>query len=236
MRNPILLRSLACGLLLLAGACNTVSTRPRPLRAAPPAPAGEGLFAADSAVLGDQDIARILDARWEVPPQVRLALLPLRSDSVVSRYGYAAPSPAAGMQTAFRAVDELLALPNVFDVSYLPEFLLGGERSLPVVREAAARYQADWVLLYSTSISTYHDSWVFARDEVKGQCIVECALLDTRTGLIPFTSRSSQVIDVEEDKAGEDLPVLLLRAEHEAVDAAMLENAKALTAFLEAAR
>ena len=44
------------------------------------------------------------------------------------------------------------------------------------------------------------------------------------------------MIDVEEDKAGEDLPVLLLRAEHEAVDAAMLENAKALTAFLEAAR
>ena len=35
---------------------------------------------------------------------------------------------------------------------------------------------------------------------------------------------------------GEDLPVLLLRAEHEAVDAAMLENAKALTAFLEASR
>jgi hypothetical protein len=100
------------------------------------------------------------------------------------------------------------------------------------VREAAARYQADWVLVYATTVSMLPDENLFTRDEVEGQCLVECALLDTRTGLTPFTARSSEAIHAKQTK-GEELEVLLLRAELEAVDAALLQNARLLVAFLD---
>jgi hypothetical protein len=146
---------------------------------------------------------------------------------------YWLPTASTGPQTALQAVDELRKLPFVYDVSYLPEFLLPRDKSIAVVREAAARYQADWVLVYSTTVSAYERFRLFAREEVRGQCLVECALLDTRTGLIPFTARSTQELDVKEKDSSEDTPVLLLRAEQEAIDAAMLSNARALISFLE---
>ena len=91
--------------------------------------------------------------------------------------------------------------------------------------------QADWVLVYSARVSTSPEARWLLRDRVEGQCLVECALLDTRSGLIPFTARSVEEIHVQE-RSGEDLPVLQLRAEQEAIDAAMLQNARALVAFL----
>jgi hypothetical protein len=224
-----MLRALAIATLLLAGACGTVATQAPPPRTFGGESDQVGLFPSDARVLPDEDIARILNAHWEVPEHVRIALLPLRRDSVfASGYYYR----AAGPQTAFRAVDELRKLPFVYDVSYLPEFLLPANKTVSLVREAAARYQADWVLLYSTTVSADPEYRFFARDEVHGQCLVECALLDTRSGLIPFTARSTEEIHVKQKSSREDMSALILRAEHEAVDAAMLLNAEALVAFL----
>ena len=216
--------------LLLAGACSTVATQAPPPLATAAESDGMGLFPSDAQVLADEDIARILGTRWEVPEHVRIALLPLRRESV---FASASSYRAAGPQTALRAVEELRQLPFVYDVSYLPEFLLPANKTVALVREAAARYQADWVLLYSTTVSAHPDVHLFRRDEVHGQCLVECALLDTRSGLIPFTARSTEEINVKQESHREELPALILRAEQEAVDAAMLTNARSLIAFLE---
>lgn len=223
-------------LALLAG-CSTVATRSAPPRdpARLEGEAAVGLFPSDAGVLGDEDIVRILDARWTPAEDVRIALLPLNYQSVFAHYDWGwnpTGSMGAGLQTAFAAVQELGEIPGVYDVSYLPDFLLPSAKSVPLVREAAARYQADWILIYSTRVSSHPERRLFQRDEVHGLCLVECALLDTRSGLIPFTARSTQEIHVRERK-GEETFALLLRAEQEAIDAAMLENAKALKSFLE---
>ena len=222
-------------LLLLVGACSTIATQASPPRSSEQESASIGLFPADAAVLSDVEIARILDVRWEVPEHVRIALLPLRRESVfASSYRlYGLASTTVGPQTAMRAVDELRKLSFVYDVSYLPEFLLPPSKSIALVREAAARYQADWLLVYSTTVSAHERFRLFGPEEVRGQCLVECALLDTRSGLIPFTARSTEELNVKEESSGEDTPVLLLRAEQVAIDAAMLSNARALVAFLE---
>lgn len=223
-------------IVLALSACSTVASQAAPPRRAAQAPAATGLFPADAERLTDEAIARILDARWEIPEQVRIALLPLRHDSTFSSIYFhdwsSSSTTSLGLATAFQAVDELRALPYVYDVSYLPEFLLPSERDVALVREAAARYQADWVLCYSTTISATPDYAFLGSDEVHGKCLVECALLDTRTGLIPFTARSSETIDVKEKAKGEEMSALILRAEGLAVDAAMRANARALVAFL----
>lgn len=226
-------RALVLAASLLAASCDTIATRAPPPRTSEKPSDDKALFPADSQVLPDADIARIMDARWQVPAHVRIALLPLRRDSVfASIYYYVNPSGSLGPQTAFQAVDELRKLPFVYDVSYLPEFLMPANKSIALVREAAARYQADWVLVYATSVAAHPKYHMFIRDEAHGMCTVDCALLDTRTGLIPFTARSTEEIHAKQQSSDEEMPVMLLRAEQQAVDAAMLSNAKALVAFL----
>ena len=131
--------------------------------------------------------------------------------------------------------DPLFASHEFFDADDLLQVKYEMLRRVSVdgltVSEAAARFGADWVLVYSSRVSTHPDTWVFAPDEVHGLCLVECALLDTRTGLIPFTARSVEEVHVE-GRSGEELPALVARAEAEAIDAALLENARALVAFL----
>lgn len=230
--------SLSLLLLMLAGCAPSVTTsgyhQPSP---SDPKPDILGLFEGNTSVMTDVEINRILDTPWIIPEHIRVALLPLghRSGLQNALYGgyYEDPLSATGQTTAWAAVQALLEIPGIYDAAYLPGFMIPENKSIPRLRAAATRYQSDWVLLYSSEVTANPQYHTFKKDEVFGLCLVECALLDVRTGLMPFVGRAKKEFHVKEQDGDDTMSMMVARAEQQAVDEAMLENVAALARLLE---
>jgi hypothetical protein len=198
-------------------------------------PADESLFYSDAEILSDDDIQWILETPFRLPESVRIAILHIGHRSL-DRYGYSwyyRPPQERELSLSPKFIDRLRESERVYDASYLPTFLLPKEKSVGLVREAAARYQADLVLIFKTESRVY-DRYKFLRGkEAKAYCTAECALLDVRTGIIPFTSRSMQDFIVNKESGEFEFSEAVARAEAAATDAAMLENAENLLRFIE---
>lgn len=226
-------------LLVAATGCSVpVATQaPRPTSDAAGLATNGGLFPADAELLDDTEIARILEFRWQVPDTIRIAMLRLPDASEFSTesndsYWYWRPESNDAVQTATSAVAILSEIPGVFDVSYLPSFLLPQQKSVGLIREAAARYQADWTLVYSSEFRTNPHNRAWRDDEVFGVGTVEAALIDTRTGIIPFSARTSLPFRIPEQDEDIDLRALTLRAEQEVLDDAMAQVAQSFRSFV----
>lgn len=217
-------------LLALAG-CGTVRTYAPPPGAVNPVDATRSLIPSDAALLSDQDIARILTARVEVPASMRIAVLHLAHDGGRQRTWWQGPGRNA-MRAALHPVQKLLEDERVVDVSFLPGFLLPAQPSIPLIREAAARYQADWVLVVRTETRDYFNDRLLGKDEARVRCEAECVVLDVRTGTIPFTSVAQGEATVAKASGEYSLAETSLRAETEAVATAMAENVEGLLDFL----
>lgn len=216
--------------LLVAG-CGSVGTYGPPPGAVDPVDRGRSLIPSDAEVLSDQDIARILTARIEVPGRMRIAVLHLAHDSSRERWGRWDFSEGA-YRDALKPVLRLLENERVSDVSFLPDFLLPDRKSIPLIREAAARYQADWVLVVKTEARDYEKNRALGKDEARSYCEAECAVLDVRTGTIPYTSIAQGEATVRKADGEYSLSETALRAEGAAVAQAMAENVAGLLDFL----
>ncbi len=216
-------------MVALAG-CAGISAYNPPPGAVNPLDHSRSLIASDAAVLSDEDIARILTTRVEVPQEMRIAVLYLAHESEMSQWR---DRGIEAYRDAMSPVQKLRESDRVFDVSFLPSFLLPNEKSVPLIREAAARYQADWVLIVKTTARQFWKTRVIGKDEARARCEAECAVLDVRTGTIPYTSVAWG--ESESRKADEDLSLYetSLRVESEAVKLAMAENVAGLLAFLD---
>ncbi len=224
--------------LALAG-CSSVGKPGPPLGAMEEIPPGRSLFPSDAAVLSDEDIARILGARIEIPERLRVALLYLehRSMPLGNRgwgyWDYRKGEPQDELRLAVRSVQLLEDSKRIGDVSYLPTFLLPERTTVGLIREAAARYQADWVLVFRTETHPHQKNRVFGVDEARAYALAECAILDVRTGTVPFTSRASEDLTLPKTDEDWSLSETVDRTEMEAIDAAMSKNVQNLLRYLE---
>lgn len=216
--------------LVLSG-CGRVSTYGPPPGAVDPVAVARSLIPADAEILSDQDIERILTARVDVPDKMRIAVLHLSHD----RGGERSWQPGISGDVIRPALDPVLRLVDderVFDVSFLPSFLLPDQKTVPLIREAAARYQADWVLIVKTSTRDFWKNRALGKDEARAFCEAECAVLDVRTGTIPYTSLATGEATAFKAEGEYSLAETALRAESKAVEQAMAENVAGLLAFL----
>ena len=62
------------------------------------------------------------------------------------------------------------------------------QSSITNLRETAVRLQADLLMVYNIKSDIYYKYKTFKADEAKAFATVECFLMDTRTGVIPFTT------------------------------------------------
>lgn len=223
--------ALATLLLLNCGGTTAVARAPVPLPA--PVPAEASLFSSDAAVLSDQDIDRILSHPYVPPTRARIAILALTQP-----YWFSWSDELARQSESVRqgVVEQLKTSSAVTHASYLPSFLLPEKRTVGLLREAAARYQADLLLIYRSSCRTYDRYRVVGSDQTKAACSVEVALLDTRTGIVPYTSEASR--DVSATRSREDMTFeeTSRKAEMTAVADAMKEITARVASFLEKAR
>lgn len=228
----------------LAGAltaCSTTFTTARPAEytadfnsasGASGASAASSLFATDSALLGDSDIARILAHRYEAPPLSRIALLPF---GFSAWSGWSEELAIATADIESKVLATLMDSPRVYDAALLPSILVPEKRTVPYLREAAARYQADLLLLFRSSCRTFERYRVFEQNQTRAFCAVESVLLDVRTGLVPFVATATHNYDLE--RSDEDLTFreTVLKAQLGAVAAALGDVSSAVTRFLEGA-
>lgn len=225
-------------LLALLGfvACggHSVTTQNRDLLLAPtpqPAPV-ESLIPADGAVLSDAEIGRILDAKPNIPARPRVALVHL--DHRSAHWTLASPDQVVNAIGA-SVVARLQNSRRVADASYLPPFLFSRTPTMAQLREAGARYQADLILVFATACSLHEDFALFSANEARAYCHSDSALLDVRTGLVPFVSRAGEVVTVEASDAEFSIAETVRRAELRGVEAATAANASALVRLLDSA-
>ena len=192
------------------------------------------LFPSDQAVLGDEAIARILSSKLELPPRAKVALIKF-------------PDPG-GSPYRYRWTDEervrleqdyvetlssiLLGSEQIQEVTPMPSLMTPRTPSIPILREAAVRMQADLLLIFQTSSDTYSKYRAFAKDKVKAYSTCEIVLVDVRTGLIPFTRIVTREIVMEKQSPDFDLSETMRNAERAAALEALRASVTDLVSFI----
>lgn len=192
-------------------------------------PSEGSLFAGDAAVLSDDAINTILDYDYSPPPLSRIALMPFGRE-IWSRWSEELALSSEEMKTA--VIDQLRSSEKVYDASYLPSILIPEKRTVPHLREAAARYQADLLIVYRSFCRSFEQHRFFSADKSRAYCGVEAVLLDTRTGLVPFTTVASRTFDVVENQADTNFQETILRAQLAATAQAMSDISSDIVDFL----
>lgn len=187
----------------------------------------DSLFKGDQAVLSDQDIARILGTQIKLADRHRLAILNLASSYTWSED--LAQVEAKNFADLLRA---LKSSPQLTEVRLLPTLLVPEKRTVPYLREASARIQADLLFVYTSRIESFRRDRFLKSDEVHAQCVAESVLLDVRTGIVVHTARATQNIAMKKAPSDLNFEETVARAQAEARGNAVLSLANALIAHL----
>lgn len=175
------------------------------------------LFKGDQAVLSDQDIARILGTQVKVGERHHLAILGLNPD-----YFWSQDLAEAEAKNFDNLVKTLKASAQLTDVRFLPSLLVPEKRTVPYLREAAARVQADLLFVYTTRIQTFRHDRFLKPNEVHAQCVAESVLLDVRTGIVVQTGKATENIALVKTPTDANFSETEARAESEARGKALL--------------
>ncbi len=232
--TPLLFLTLASVLLSGCSAGRPVAVTPVAATAgyAAKEPIATSLFPSDQAVLGDEAVARILSSKVELPAKAKLALMKFPDRTPGGYYSHDEEYLKLQQSQVDTLTKALLASDQIAEVVPLPTLMTPAQVSIPVLREAAVRMQADMLLVFRVGSDTYWKYRVFAKDKVKSYSTCELVLLDLRTGLVPFTRVVSR--EQLEVKQPSDLDVseTMRRAEQTAAVDALNEAAAALVGYI----
>jgi len=225
-----------CFALLLGGCMSATRTTTSPEYMASDAyeqrePLTKSLFPGDTAVLSNEAVEQVLSSRITLPISARIAILRLGEQT--GWMWWSEELWRLDKQILDGLTDKLSASRRVADVMIMPALLTPDCKSVPVLREAAARCQANLLFIYRSSEQTYGKTRFLAPDEVKAWCVVEAVLLDVRTGIIPWTA--STVKTYAAKKSPDDLTFgeTMHRAQLTALREALVEAAADLSSFLD---
>lgn len=232
------LRWLICALsvLLIASLCGCM----KKMAMAPPPPppptesilddGEQSLFRGDQAILSDQDISRILATQVQLSDRRRMAVLSLSPVNPWSQD--LADMEAKNLDSLLQA---LKTSPQITEVRILPSMLVPEKRTVPYLREAAARVQADTLFVYSARMQSFRRDRFLKSDEVHAQCIADSVLLDVRTGIVLNTGHATENIAMKKAPADLNFEETIARAESEARGKTVLSLASGVKAYLAAA-
>lgn len=203
-------------------------------------PIATSLFPSDQAVLSDEAIAKILSSKLELPIRAKVAIMRFPDNEWGSRY-YGGDFwrdevylklQEAQMDTLTKA---MLASDQVAEVAPLPSLMTPKELSIPVLREAAVRMQADLLLVFRVNSDTYSQYRLFSKDRVKAYSTCELVLLDVRTGLVPFARVISRESEEVKQPGDLDLTETMRRAEQNSAASALDSAGDELVKFVKSA-
>ena len=194
--------------------------------------AAPSLFATDEAVLSGASIEQILSSKVVIPKKARLAVLQFGHRDAWRWWSEDLSQLSQEVEAG--SIARLQRSPRFSDVSLLPALMVPEKKSVSYLREAAARYQADLLLVYQTNGRVYNRPRFIGPDEVKARQVVEAILLDVRTGIVPFASTSPQEFTAKKAKDDFNFSETIAKAELKAVGLGLAKIADDLARFLEA--
>ena len=124
-----------------------------------------------------------------------------------------------------RLLRALAAIPQLTQVRPMPALLVPEKRTVALLREAAARFQADLLLVYTTRVQTFQQERLIGADVVRAGCTAESVLLDVRTGIIVHAARVSDSLLAKKSGADLDFSQPIAKAQSEATGKALLKMA-----------
>jgi hypothetical protein len=201
-------------------------------------PIATSLFPSDQAILGDEAVGQILSSKLELPAKAKLAVMkfPEAEGSGSRYYGRSYWRDEEYLKLQQEQLDTLsktlLASDQIAEATPLPSLMTPNRASIPVLREAAVRMQADLLLVFRVGSDTYSQYRTFAKDKVKAYSTCELVLLDVRTGLVPFTRVVSRERLELKQPADLDLSETMRRAEQASAAEALKVAAEDLVSFL----
>lgn len=194
-------------------------------------PLNESLFPEDQWVLSNDTINQVLSSQVELPTAGKVVVIRL-NDPGLGRWS----AELAEMQQAAaeQLCHQLETSARVQQAMYLPDLLRPKSPGVPQLRAAAARCQAHLILVYNAYSRTFQKSRLFKADQMRSHCVVEAVLIDTRTGIIPFTTTA--VESYEAQMQGDDYSTAeaLWKAESLATAQALARIGHDVVAFLDA--
>jgi hypothetical protein len=191
----------------------------------------ESLFKGDQAVLSNQDIDRILSAHITLEDRHRLAVVRLSSQSI---WGREIADLQAQNSGAFLAA--LAKSPGFTQVRFLPSLLIPERRTVPYLREAAARFQANLLLVYTTRVRTFQHDPLIGAGEVQAEAVAESVLLDVRSGIVIHSAEAAESISARRTAGDLAFAQTVAKAETAATGTALLKLAGSVVAFAGTAR
>jgi len=190
---------LTCAAILFYGCASAPHAVPPMMATAEYAakePIATSLFPSDQAVMSDEAVGRILSSKLELPAKAKVALMKFPGGNGWRDYGRYYWRDEDYLKLQQSQVDTLTqslqASDQIAEVTPLPSLMTPSRVSIPVLREAALRMQADLLLVFRIGSDTYSQYRTFAKDKVKAYSTCELVLLDVRTGLVPFTRVASR--------------------------------------------
>lgn len=196
--------------------------------------AGAGsLFPGDQAVLTNGQIELILGSKVYPPANGRIAVVRLGQRDPF--WWISEELAALDQQTTDGLMTKLRSSPRVADALLLPSLLVPQQMTIPYLREAAARVQADSLLVYRTFTQTYETTGWFSPDRTKAHCTVEALLLDTRTGIVTTTAVATQNFALSQSSHDANFSETIARAEEKATAQALARVGDDLLHFLNTA-
>jgi len=138
--------------------------------------------------LGDTALVQLLRHPLALPAHLAVGILylPARQTWYDNWWGGSALSLTESQELAESTVAVLSRSPRVSRAAVLPPFVLGDKHTVEAIREGAARFQADVMLVYRPGCRVFRREPFIGRTEWKSVCTVEAVAVDTRTGLLPF--------------------------------------------------
>ncbi|MDB5290737.1 MAG: hypothetical protein JWL69_1978 [Phycisphaerales bacterium] len=192
------------------------------------------LFKSDQAVMSNEDIEKVLSSKVYPPSRGRMAVVPIGGRYPAGRTWWSENVAQLEQQSTDGLVNTFRSSPRLSKVVVLPTMLTPAQTTVPYLREAAARVQADTLLVYRTFTQNYQKERFFGNDEVHAYCTVEAVLLDTRSGIITDASVKTHNMLASRSSKDAEFQETIARAEQEATGAALSEAATELVRNLNA--
>jgi hypothetical protein len=236
MKNIFILTLLATGMIMLVG-CQSMPRAATPMMAtaeyAAREPLASSLFPSDQAVLSDEAVQRILSSKLELPTKAKVALMKFSEAEGSKRYYWRDEEYLKLQQSHMDTLSQALVTSGqISEATPLPSLMTPSRVSIPVLREAAVRMQADLLLVFRVGSDTYSQYRTLAKDKTKAYSTCELVLLDVRTGLVPFTRVTSRERLEVKQPADLDLSETTRRAEQASATEALKAAGEDLVGFL----
>ena len=196
-------------------------------------PLTESLFREDQALLGNEELKTILGSPVVLPDRAKLAVV--RFGRLPYWWGWSEEFVRMNEEIDGKFLGRLRSSGRLRDVAYMPALVAPPQMTIPHIRQAAGRLQADLVLIYRTSTYNYERHRWFKASRSKAYCTVEAILLDTRTGVIPFSTIVNERFAAAESKKDYGFDETIARAEQQAIGRAWERLAQESVAFLDKA-